>query len=129
MSFINSRDITSDTWKRIIGNKVTAPNPPRGKRAKYGAKPCVVDGLRFDSQAEASYYGTIKLLHQVGEILWFCRQPRFVIEGGEYVADFIVMYSDGRISVIDVKGFKTPQYRQKRRQMKERYGIEIQEIR
>jgi hypothetical protein len=38
------------------------------KRAKYGAEPTVVDGIRFDSKKEAARYQELKLLAKAGEI-------------------------------------------------------------
>ena len=102
--------------------------PKEAKRSKYGAVATVVDGIRFASKKEAQRYSDLCIMHQAGEVLWFCRQPRFVIEGGEYVADFIVLYRCGALIVEDVKGMLTPVYRRSKRQMKERYEIDIQEI-
>ena len=118
------------------GAKVSGPPvaQPVKRRHKYGAQATVVDGIRFPSKREADRYSAIKLAHATGakgphgRITLFCRQPRFVLEGGEYVADFLVAYEDGSIEVLDAKGFATPVYRQKKRQMLERYGIEVVEI-
>lgn len=122
-------EITRPDWLHLIDQtKVKVPNPPRGKRAKYGAQPVTIDGHRFASKKEAERYNALKLFAQVGEVQWFCVQPRFLVEGGWYVADFIVCWKDNRVSIEDVKGFKTPLYRRARKQMKTRYGIEIVEI-
>lgn len=47
------------------------------KRHKYGAKPTVVDGIRFHSQAEARRYSELKLLEKAGEVKRVEVQPRF----------------------------------------------------
>ena len=95
-------------------------------RNKYGAKAVVVDGIRFASQAEAKRYQQLVTLMRANLILWFCRQPRFVLPGGvEYVADFIVVDVAGSVWVEDVKGVKTPTYRLKAKQLKALYGIEV----
>lgn len=40
---------------------------------KYGAKKTVVDGVTFDSKAEARRYQQLKLMQQAGEIIGFTR--------------------------------------------------------
>ena len=95
-------------------------------RNKYGAQATVVDGIRFASKAEAKRYQDLVTLMRANLILWFCRQPRFVLPGGvEYVADFIVVDVAGSVWVEDVKGVKTPTYRLKAKQLKALYGIEV----
>lgn len=85
---------------------------------KYGAKRTTLDGVTFDSQAEANYYAQLKLLERAGEVKDIILQPRFTLldsfkkngkkyRGIEYVADFWVTYKDGRREIIDVKGAKT----------------------
>lgn len=100
----------------------------RPRRSKYSAVRTEVDGITFDSRREAVVYSGLKLGMLAGTVLWFCRQPRFIIEGGEYRPDFIAMFSNGIVEIIDAKGFRTPTYKQKKRQMKQRYGIEIKEV-
>jgi hypothetical protein len=114
--------------------------PPFNGGNKYHAQPVVIDGHRFPSTAEGDYYCKLKLLMQAGEVAWFAVQPRFIIEGGEYVADFIVAYNRpadlamglrtiSHVTVEDVKGYKTDLYERSKKQVKARYGIEIVEIR
>ena len=38
------------------------------KRHKYNARPTVVDGVRYQSTAEARRYGELKLLERAGKI-------------------------------------------------------------
>jgi len=74
-------------------------------RRKYGNKPTEVDGWKFDSQAEARFYGQLKMLKSAGEVLHFDIHPSFHLAPGvRYTADFMVYYSDGKIEVVDVKG-------------------------
>lgn len=112
--------------------------PPCNDGNKYGAVRTTVDGISFASKAEAEHYSRLCLLMKAGEVAWFCRQPRFVLEGGvEYVADFIVQYNAPHLSAViapphvevqDCKGMDTPVYILKRKQVKARYGIKIVEI-
>lgn len=96
---------------------------------KYRAKPTVVDGIHFGSQKEAKRYGELKLLQKAGQISDLKLQVRFkLVQTVTYVADF--EYYDrlkGAKVVEDVKGFRTPVYKRKRKLMKEQHGIEILE--
>lgn len=108
---------------------------------KYHAIPTTVDGIRFQSKAEARRYAELKLLEKAGEIYGLELQPRFPITVSArgydkpvtictYVADF--RYRFGRMGILtieDVKGMKTPVYRLKKKMVEAQYGIQIQEIR
>mgnify|MGYP005816052747 CR=1 FL=1 len=128
------------------------------KPHKYHAQATEVDGIRFDSKAEASRYVELKLLVKAGEISGLQLQVRVPLEVnghkiGVYVADFVYLskVTDGQgdprlpfgnmqswnkddgvfspFSVIeDVKGVLTPIYKWKKKHVKAQYGIEIQEI-
>lgn len=91
-------------------------------RHKYRAKPTVVDGVRFASKREAAVYQQLKALKKAGDITVLRLQPRFVLQPGYvhhgrkvrpiyYDADFEVLWADGRLEIVDVKGFaKNPVY-------------------
>lgn len=103
---------------------------------KYGAKPTVVDNIRFASKAEAKRYGELKVLERAGEIRELELQPRYDLSAwgqkiARYIADF--RYKDRRDNfrnwvVEDVKGVKTPVYQLKKKLMAVQYGITITEI-
>lgn len=106
---------------------------------KYSAQKTVVDGITFDSRAEARRYQTLKLLERAGQIKDLKLQVRFDLIGRQkmggrtlppvfYKADFTYLTRDDRYVVEDVKGAITPVYRLKRRLMLDRYGIEIAEV-
>ena len=97
------------------------------KRHKFGAKPTIHDGIRFDSKREAHRYAELVLLERAGRISNLRRQVRYklVIET-TYVADF-VYDENGKEIVEDVKGHRTREYLQKRREMKKQHGIDIRE--
>lgn len=83
---------------------------------KYGAKKTTVDGITFDSKAEARRYQQLKLMQQAGEIIGFTRQPSFILLGGvRYMPDFLVRHKNGKIWVEDVKGFETQAFKIKRK--------------
>lgn len=110
-----------------------------GTTHKYRAIPAVVDGIRFDSKAEAKRYGELKLLEKAGEIWDLLRQVHYPLHAfgaqsmndklvGRYVADF--SYRCGRGHVVeDVKGWDTPLSKWKRKHVKAQYGIDVQIVR
>lgn len=111
--------------------------------SKYHNKKVEMDGLKFDSRKEAMRYAELKLLERAGHIKDLEPQKRkFVLipaqrdKNGKllerecaYIADFV--YRDGKtgeIIVEDVKGYKTPEYRMKRKMMLFFHGIRIREV-
>lgn len=127
----------------------------RVKPSKYRAKPIVIDGILFHSQKEGRRYQVLKLLEKAGEIEDLELQPKFplyvpptsgTVRGflnarmreaqtgstniriGEYRGDFAYYDPKGGRVVEDVKGFKTPLYRWKKRHVEAQYGIIIREV-
>ena len=99
-------------------------------RHKYHARTTAVDGLRFDSKLESRRYEDLKYLQQAGDIVFFLRQAPFDLPGGvKYRADFVIFWADGTVTIEDVKGFDTPQSKQKRKQVEALYPITIDVIR
>ena len=100
---------------------------------KYHARKTTVDGITFDSAAEARRYMDLRLLERAREIGDLQRQVRFdfVLHGikiGTYVADFTYTDAATRARVVeDVKGVRTPVYVLKKKLMKALHGIEISE--
>ena len=96
---------------------------------KYKAKPTIADGIRFDSKKEARYYEQLKILQKAGDVIFFLRQVPFHLAGGvRYVVDFQEFRKDGTVHFVDVKGYKTSEYTQKKRQVEALYPIEIEEV-
>ena len=99
---------------------------------KYGAIRTEVDGIVFASKKEARRYRELSLLQKAGLISNLGLQPKYRLLVKDelictYIGDFIYLSSGGGIVVEDVKGFKTPVYRLKKKLMKAIYGIEIKE--
>lgn len=93
---------------------------------KYRAIPTEVDGFRFASKKEAAYFSRLKMLKMAGEVSYFLMQVPFHLPGKtKYICDFMVVYPDGRIEYIDVKGVSTPVFKIKKRQTEELYPVEI----
>lgn len=60
-------------------------------RNKYGAIKTEVNGITFDSKAEARRYEQLQLMQYGGRIKWFQRQPSFLLGNSvRYRPDFIV---------------------------------------
>ena len=103
---------------------------------KYGAIKTTLDGITFDSAREASRWGQLVLLQRLGKIKDLDRQVPFRLIPAEkgkrlrelrYIADFVYTDDKGR-HVEDSKGFRTQEYRLKKRLMWHLYGIEVEEV-
>ena len=102
------------------------------KRNKFGAKKRTINGIEFDSKAEADYYLLLIAKEQAGEIESFQVQPRYLLQEKfekagktyrpiEYIADFEVHHKDGRVEVIDIKGITTEVFAIKRKMFEHQY--------
>ena len=89
----------------------------------------VVDGFHFASKAEAKYYERLKTLQQqpASSIKFFLRQIPFHLPGNvKYIADFLIFYSSGDLSVIDVKGHITKDFKRTKKIVEALYPIKIE---
>ena len=105
----------------------------RRSGGKYHAKKTVVDGITFASNKESVRYIELRNLKLVGMIKDFTCQPLFVLQEGykrkdgkriraiKYIADFEVIYNDGRVEVEDVKGVLTPVFKLKQKILEKIY--------
>lgn len=104
---------------------------------KYHSKKTVVDGIEFDSAKEAKRYTKLRDMQEAGEIQGLRLQVPFEIlpsfecdgvkyRGMKYIADF-VYYRDGKQVVEDTKGWKTAEYRMKKKLMAYMNHINIEE--
>lgn len=108
-------------------------------KSKYHSKKTIWNGVAYDSAKEARRHAELLLLERAGAIQGLQRQvkfeliPRQVIEGKvveracTYIADFVYTQQGSRI-VEDVKGYRTPEYRIKRKLMLFIHGIRIHEV-
>ena len=105
--------------------------------SKYHAKKTVVDGIEFDSAKEAKRYAKLRALEEAGKIQGLRLQVPFELvpsfecdgvkyRGMKYIADF-VYYRDGKQVVEDTKGWKTKEYRLKKKLMAYINHINIEE--
>jgi hypothetical protein len=116
---------------------------------KYRNKKVVRNGITYDSQKEANRHAVLKLLERSGKIRDLQRQVKFVLipaqyepdtvgqRGGvkkgklierecSYIADF-VYEENGKKVVEDTKGFRTADYKIKRKLMLFMHDIRIKE--
>ena len=99
------------------------------RRSKYAAQPTEVDGIRFDSKAEARFYLQLKAQVEAGTVAYFLRQVAIHLPGRtRYVVDFLVFEASGRVRYIDVKGMETQTFRLKKRQVEDLYPIQIEVV-
>ena len=108
-------------------------------RSKYNAQKARIDGITFDSKAEAERYAQLVLLQRACKIAYLQRQVEFELIPAQYIdgkcverackykADFVYIENGKRI-VEDVKGLKTKDYIIKRKLMLYVYGIRIKEV-
>ncbi|WP_256972198.1 DUF1064 domain-containing protein [Paraburkholderia caledonica] len=115
--------------------------PPK-KPAKYRNTKCEHNGIKFDSQRERSHWFHLIQQQAAGLISDLRLQVPFVLterkqrddgtweRASKYVADFTYM-RDGKLVVEDVKSEATRKnraYIQKRKQMLDKHGITVKEI-
>lgn len=110
--------------------------PAAKKRSKYGA----VKSGGYDSRKEHRRANELKLMQRAGLISNLRQQVKYVLiptqrdpagnlleKECSYYADFV--YDKDGVSVVeDTKGFRTPEYRIKRKLMLRIHGIVIKEI-
>ena len=102
---------------------------------KYKAKKTIVDGITFDSMKESKRYVQLKELEKSGKITDLQLQVKYILFDKSkygrklsYIADFVYLNDKNEEVIEDVKGFKTPVYRLKKRVFEEKYHKVINEI-
>jgi len=98
---------------------------------KFFAKPATrewADGsvIHFASTKEARYFDQLQLAEKGGHLLFFLRQVPFHLPGGvTYRLDYLEFWSTGEVRCVDVKGRKTKQYIDKKKQVEALYPVKI----
>lgn len=104
------------------------------KRSKYGAEKTLLDGILFDSKAEAYFYAALKQREKAGEVTDIDRQREYdlMVNGvlvARYRADFVFFDRIARaFRFVDVKGFATRDFRLKAKLMKACFGIDVEVV-
>ena len=110
--------------------------------SKYHAEKTELDGIKFDSRAEAKRYSDLMLLQRAGKISGLTRQVPFLIAAGvklhgekrtrpavRFLADFVYSCPVDGVVVEDVKGMDTPMSRLKRHLMATVLGVMVRVVR
>lgn len=119
---------------KIRGYVVTGEKVKSGGKNKYGAKKVELDGHKFQSTKEARCYVGLRMRERIGEIRNLRLQVPYELNPGgthsyKYVADFVYEeVKSGCEVVADAKGYRTKEYRKKKKLMKEVHGIDILEM-
>jgi hypothetical protein len=101
-------------------------------RPKYRNKKVQTEDGTFDSKREYARWLVLKQSQAQGLISELQRQVTFKLAvNGQlicrYRTDFTYRNAEGTVVVEDAKGFKTPEYKLKKKLMKAIHGIEITE--
>jgi len=119
------------------------------RRNKFNARKTVVDGITFDSQAEAARWSELRLLEKAGKIHSLTHHVRYALLApvlnadhqsdadfepfepiGHYEADFCYYCKDVKNYIVeDVKGVMTPLARWKMKHFEVQYGMTINVVR
>ena len=103
------------------------------KLSKFGNKRTEYEGVKFPSIREMNRYKTLLLLLKAGKIGQLRLQVPYELNDGgthslKYIADFVYLDAETGVEIVeDAKGFKTREYRHKKRLMKKILGITIKE--
>ena len=96
---------------------------------KFRNIPTEVGNAKFSSKKEARHWEELLLAKRSGELLFALRQVPFHHSSGvRYVVDFVEFWKDGSVRFCDVKGFKTPMYKVKKRLIESEFPITITEV-
>lgn len=103
-------------------------NPVQSK-TKYGNRIVIVDGEKIHSKGEAKRWKELKQLESIGEITGLVRQIKFqLVKGVCYKCDFLYYNIQKREWIVeDFKGYKTTEYKMKKKLMLELLNLEIKE--
>ncbi len=83
---------------------------------KYKAEKQTFNGRSYHSKMEANYAANLEWKKKAGEIAEIIPQYKLDLRVNglhitNYFIDFKVTYSDGRVELIEVKGFETPEWK------------------
>lgn len=113
---------------------VTSHEIPTDKiKSKYGAAKVHVNGIKFDSIMEAKYYvyllkekATKKNIREIKMQVPFILQEKIRKNGKtilpiNYIADFVIEYTNDTTRVVDIKGAVTADFKLKRKMFEFKY--------
>lgn len=113
-----------EAWTAFVEGRAATAN-------KYGA----MRAGKYASKHEADVAMKLHALVAAGKISDLREQHRIYLVNGNgklrpivYIADFRYLDEEGKVHVLDAKGFKTPVYRLKKRLAALLLGIDIEEV-
>lgn len=121
--------LTEKQYKYFLKNRLNIG----GRENKYHNKKVEYDGYKFDSKKEMLHYAALKELEKIGYIkdlqlqVKFELQPSFKYNGTtiraiNYIADFVYYnIEENKTIVVDVKGFRTNEYKLKKKMFLYKY--------
>lgn len=104
-----------------------------GNRGKYGNRFTEYNGHMYQSMREANHAKNLDTMRRAVNpkdrvVSIECQVKYPLIIQTSYIADFVVKFADGHEEVQDAKGFRTREYKMKKRAMKNQHKIDIVEI-
>jgi Protein of unknown function (DUF1064) len=126
INIANRASISAAEYRQMVsGDNLHA----KKAKSKFGAVKCEIDNIKFDSKKEGKRYTELQILYKAGKITKPVFQYEFLLPGSIiYRCDFLYFCLENLHFVVeDTKGFKTPEYKLKKKLMKECLGIEIYE--
>ncbi len=126
--------ISKEVYERLLSNSIDQ------KKNKYNNTKVEYKGIKFDSIKEMKHYQLLEYLQRIGEIKELKLQvpyeliPKYKINNKTvrkttYIADFTyITTKDGKLHIVDTKGFKTDVYRLKKKLFEYKYGVEVEEV-
>lgn len=112
-------------------------NPIQDRKSKYGNIKTEYNGVVFMSKKEARYAEQLDFLKKASKdhervVSYEMQVPYKVVVNGKhickYLADFKVLYADGHVEIVDVKGVRTNVYSIKKKLVEALHDIEIIEV-
>lgn len=125
-----------------MANYATFKDFGKKKTGKVNHETVTINGIKFDSRAEADRYTVLRVMEKTGKITGLECHPRWEIipkqevkghrnfQAAHYTADF-KYYKDGELIVEDVKSEYTRQaedYKLRRKMLHYVYGIYVTEV-
>jgi hypothetical protein len=110
-------------------NPQLAGQPTTVSASKYHNAKTEACGMKFDSGKEASGVANLILLEEQKVIFSLRLQVHIPLQAKiTYIADAVYLDQALQVHVVDFKGFKTKEYRMKKKLFKEKYGKDIEEV-
>lgn len=112
---------TEDDLARIQGRQIKQPPKYRNHRVQW-------QGEEFDSKRELEVFHAFEAARVAGQYRAVVRQVSMRLPGTKrrMRIDFMVVENDGSIRWLDAKGYATQDWKLKRDQVEQAYGIKIE---